>query len=731
MNIDLKISGMTCASCSARVEKKLNKVPGVNAVVNLATERAHVEFPATLTGADLISVVEKAGYGASVVEEADHTDSAAARSADMRRRFVVSAILSIPIIAISMIPAWQFAGWQWAITALGIPVAFWGGWPFHRAAFAAGRHGTSTMDTLVSLGVIASMGWSVWALIFGGAGHIGYTMSMSGMLSLDSHGHTHIYVESAAMIVTFLLLGRWLESRSRRKAGDALRLLLSTGAPVAHLITDSGERQIPAEDLQVGDEFMVYAGQKIPTDGLVVSGSSAIDTSLVTGESIPVDIQPGGTVIGATLVTNGSIRVRATRVGKDTTLAHMGRLLEQAQVGKAPIQRLADQIAAVFVPGVLILATLTFIARIVFFDNSTDLALASAITVLVVACPCALGLATPTALLVGSGKLSQHGILISGPEALENAHSLTAIALDKTGTLTEGKLAITSVSPAPASFDLLPLLAGIERHSRHPLAQAIVAHARERNVTLADVSNVREEAGRGITATWNGTTVYVGNPSWLVRNGIPVPQNEPDGTVVAAGTPGTGETPGTYFGHVTLTDTPRAHATESLDALRNRGITPIMVTGDNPASAAPIATALGITEVHAGVLPEDKLALVHSLQASGHKVAMVGDGINDAAALAAADLSIAMGSGTDVAQASADVIIVESRITAIPIMLRIGEKTLRIIKENLAWAFGYNLIAIPLAMFGVIAPGLAAIAMASSSVIVVANSLRLRNPDTP
>ncbi|QRV02301.1 cadmium-translocating P-type ATPase [Arcanobacterium phocisimile] len=716
---------MTCASCSTRVEKKLNKVPGVTAVVNLATERAHVEFPAELSNADLISVVEKAGYGASVLEDdtLDTSDSVA-RSNDFRRRFIVSVILSVPIIALSMIAAWQFAGWQWFITALGIPVAFWGGWPFHKAAFSAGRHGSSTMDTLVSLGVVTSMAWSLWALFFGGAGHIGYTMSMSGLLSLDAHGHTHIYVESAAMIVTFLLLGRWLESRSRRHAGDALRLLLSTGAPSAKLVQRAdgspADETIPATDLAVGDIFAVHAGQKIPTDGIVVSGSSAIDASLITGESTPIDVHEGDAVIGATILTNGSLRIRATRVGSDTTLAQMGRLLEQAQVGKAPIQRLADQIASVFVPGVLLIALATLLARIFVFDNSLDMALSSAITVLVVACPCALGLATPTALLVGSGRLSQHGVLISGPEALENAHSLDAIALDKTGTLTTGELTIADVVNHTAT-DTLAVLAGIEAHSHHPLARALVSGAHNRGVEPATVTDVREEVGRGLTARWNDEQIFAGSLAWLRENQVPVPALNEPGTIVACGSRME------FYGYVVLSDTIRTDAIEALTWLREQGIEPMMITGDNLASATTIANQLGITTVHANVLPEDKYAIITQLRAEGKKVAMVGDGINDAAALAAADLSIAMGSGTDVAQASADVTIVESRINVIPKMLRIGHKTLRIIKENLAWAFGYNLLAIPLAVFGIIAPGLAAIAMASSSVIVVANSLRLRN----
>ncbi|QJC22623.1 cadmium-translocating P-type ATPase [Arcanobacterium buesumense] len=716
---------MTCASCSARVEKKLNKVDGVNAVVNLATERAHVEYPPHLTEADLIATVEKAGYGASIIHDQvpDNSDSIA-RSADLRRRFIVSAILSIPIIFLSMIPAWQFAGWQWVITTLGIPVAFWGGWPFHKAAFAAGRHGASTMDTLVSIGVLTSMGWSLWALFFGGAGEIGYTMSMSGLLSLDAHGHTHIYVESAAMIVTFLLLGRWLESRSRRRAGDALRLLLSTGAPSAQLVQradgSEADETIPAAELAVGDIFAVHTGQKIPTDGIVVSGTSAVDASLITGESTPIDVRDGDPVIGATILTNGSLRIRATRVGSDTTLAQMGKLLEQAQVGKAPIQRLADQIASVFVPGVLLIALATLLVRIFVFDNSLDMALSSAITVLVVACPCALGLATPTALLVGSGRLSQHGVLISGPEALENAHSLDAIALDKTGTLTTGELAIVDVVNHTTT-DTLAILAGIEAHSNHPLARALVSGAQQRGVEPATVTDVREEAGRGLSARLNGEQIYAGSFAWLRENQVPVPPLDEPGTIVACGSHNE------FYGYAVLSDTIRTDAIEALTWLHEQGIEPMMITGDNLASATTIANQLGITTVHANVLPEDKYAIITQLHAQGKKVAMVGDGINDAAALAAADLSIAMGSGTDVAQASADVTIVESRINVIPKMLRIGHKTLRIIKENLAWAFGYNLIAIPLAVFGIIAPGLAAIAMASSSVIVVANSLRLRN----
>ena len=688
MSLDLSISGMTCASCVARVEKKFSRA-GINAVVNLATESAHIEGDVTLD--DAIAIVEKAGYGAKeLILDDDAETERSARIADLWRRFLVAAALTVPIVALSMVPAWQFNGWQWLVAAMSLPVAFWSGWPFHKAAAKAARHGSTTMDTLVSLGVLASMGWSFWALIGGGAGKSGYTMAMTGIHGL---GHTaHLYFESAAMIVTFLLVGRWLEARSRRSAGDALRDLLHMGADrVAIVREDGSEEVIDVAELRVGQTFRVRPGEKIATDGEVVTGASAVDASLVTGESLPIPVGPGSEVTGGTINADGSLLVRATRVGSETMLAQMGKLLSEAQTGKASVQRLADRISSIFVPTVIAIALITLVVRLAM-GNPIGMALASAITVLVVACPCALGLATPTALLVGSGRLSKMGALISGPEVLEA--KVDQIILDKTGTLTTGKMT------ASAPDDVLALAASVEDHSEHPIAKAIVAAARERGLTFTPATDFTNVPGHGVVGNVDGRKVWVGRGA----NGVEVSVDD-----VPAGT-------------ISVTDTPRPEAAEAMAQLRALGVEPVLVTGDNEAAAREIAAQLGITQVRAGVLPEGKLDEVRART----NVAMVGDGVNDAAALAAADLSIAMGSGTDVAKSAADVTIVNSDLRTVPATIHMSRRTLRIIKENLAWAFGYNIIAIPLAVAGVIVPGIAAAAMASSSVIVVLNSLRLR-----
>ncbi|MDP9801070.1 Cu+-exporting ATPase [Arcanobacterium wilhelmae] len=751
--VDLAVTGMTCASCANRVERKLKKVPGVSAVVNLATERAHVTLSpqaAGISDADLVAVVEKAGYGASAIRrvevggdgtrsavntgvdpdvvEAAAAAAARARVADLWRRFVISAVLSVPIIAISMVEALQFPTWQYVVGALALVVAFWCGWPFHRAAFRAGRYGSTTMDTLVSLGVIASMGWSAWAMIAGGAGALDYRMSMSGIHGLG-HAASHVYFETAAMIVTFLLLGRWLEAKSRRSAGDALRSLLEMGAKSAYLIQRADGTHtdvvVPADSLQVGDIVRVRPGETVPVDGMVVSGESAIDASLVTGESLPVNVGVGAGVIGGTLNTLGSLDVQATRVGEETTLAQMGRLLTEAQTGKAPVQRLADRISAVFVPAVISLAVLVFLIRLVFVGNGVEGALTSAITILVVACPCALGLATPTALLVGSGTLSRSGILISGAEVLERAHGIDVIVLDKTGTITTGRMSVSAVDAAPehTTVEVLTLAASAEAHSEHPIARAIVAKAHDDGLEVRELNNFYAIPGRGVSGRIDDRTVRAGTRAWLESEGVKVTdsvhaQDGASAVFVARGQE--------LIGVISVSDMIRPDAGATVRSLAGHGISIHLATGDQPAAAARVAQAVGIANVHAGVLPAQKLEIVNELIAAGQRVAMVGDGVNDAAALAAADLSIAMGSGTDVAKATADMTIVNSEISSLSTALRVASRTLAVIKQNLAWAFGYNIIAIPLAAFGVIAPGLAAAAMASSSVIVVLNSLRLR-----
>lgn len=852
--VNLAISGMTCASCVARVEKKLNKLPGVRASVNLATDEARLELSETgaqLGIADFLAQVSAAGYEAQLISRTDltptagsatttgagartgttnpHDDAhpattnpstlaesaraaatreaadaqASARIASLRRRFWISLALSIPVVALSMIPALQFPYWQWVIGALTLPIALWCGWPFHRSAAAALRHGSTTMDTLISLGTLASLGWSIWALLWGGAGGADYRMSMTGIHTLATgatHG-SHVYFETAAMIVTFLLLGRWLETRSRRSAGDALRSLLALGADDARRVrTASGadvDEIISASDLAVGDEFLVAPGTKIATDGVVVSGTTAVDASLLTGESTPIDVGPGDEVTGATLTTAGAIRVRATRVGRDTTLAQMGRLLTRAQSGKAPVQALADRVSAVFVPAVILIALATFGVRLAL-GNPLDLAIMTAITVLVVACPCALGLATPTALMVGSGRASQRGILIHGPETLESAHSVNTIILDKTGTLTTGTMAVDRVILPPAGADgaaggvvatkeatkkeaaekeaahketahqeyalneakeALALAASVENYSEHPLARAIVTRAREEGLQLAPATDFENLAGQGVRATIGGQRYYATSPRALREAGVDLSEWEnvleeaasggaslvmlarlgDDGA--ARGREGNAreaagrETEAREAGAcealalVTVRDQLRPTSAAAVAELKDLGLTPILASGDNAATTRAVARAAGIEIVHAEVLPEEKVRVVEAARAEGRRVAMVGDGVNDAAALAAADLSIAMGSGTDVAKAASDITIVNSDLRNVGAALRISAATLRVIRQNLAWAFGYNLIAIPAAVAGIILPGLAAAAMASSSVIVVLNSLRLRRAE--
>ena len=776
VEVELAISGMTCASCVARVEKKLGKLPGVTAVVNLATEKARVELSPQAEDVEdstLVGTVVKAGYGATVlrrirvgadgqrevsagVDAADAEAAAArasvARVADLRRRFLVSLALSAPIVAVSMTPAWQFSGWQWILGALSVPVALWCAWPFHRAAWRAGRHGSTTMDTLVSLGIVASMGWSLWALLLGGAGEFGYTMRMTGIHGLGHADRPHLYFETAAMIVTFLLLGRWLEARSRRSAGDALRSLLALGAQEATRVRRADgtavEEVVEAGSIEVGDEFLVRPGEKVATDGVVLDGASAVDASLLTGESVPVDVSAGTSVTGATVNTYGVLTVRATRVGEETTLAQMGRLLTEAQTGKAPVQRIADRISAVFVPAVIAIAAATFAVRLAL-GNPLETALASAITVLVVACPCALGLATPTALLVGSGRASKLGALIKGPEILESAHAADTIILDKTGTITTGAMGVADVRLLDGDMDeLVALAAGVERGSEHPVAKAIVGYARERSIAPTPVVDAAAAAGHGISGRMDGRVVHAGSLTWLESLGVRCRDESADAADMAApegadGSHGLAATAaaapseagaslvgvslnGRLLGIFAVRDTLRTETPEAVAELKDLGLRPILVTGDNEATARAIAAQAGVDDVRAGVLPEGKLAVVEGLHAEGRTVAMVGDGVNDAAALAGADLSIAMGSGTDVAKAASDVTIVNSDVRTIGAALRISARTLRIIKENLVWAFGYNVIAIPLAIFGVIVPGLAAAAMASSSVIVVGNSLRLR-----
>ena len=861
--VSLSIGGMTCASCVARVEKKLNKLDGVSASVNLATESARVTAPSTVSVDDLLAAVARAGYSGALLdtgpqdESAKETsqrpsaDSAAAasapakeaptpastdpealattsssatstspvtpaapsgtaassessrpalgashveRAADLRLRLIYCLILSVPIMAISMVPALQMPGWQWTVALMALPVAVWGAWPFHKAAFRALRHGAFTMDTLVSLGVIAATGWSLWALVLGGAGHIGMRMSME--LLPRSQGHAaHMYFESAAWVTTFLLAGRYAEARAKYRSGDALRALLELGAKEVTrvvLTSPSGshdaidvldedgsprteatrtEERISIEDLATGDLFLVRPGEKVATDGVVVEGRSAVDASLLTGESVPIEVEAGQAVTGATVNTSGALLVRATAVGEGTTLARIGRMVTAAQAGKAPVQRLADKISGVFVPVVLVLSAATLVGWLLT-GNSPQAAFTAAVAVLVIACPCALGLATPTALLVGSGRAAQLGVVIKGPEVLESTRALDTMVMDKTGTVTQGRMSLDveacrevggadpassqapdAAGPAPLGEESLRLAGAVESASEHPVATAITTAARERLGALPAPAGFSNHEGRGVSGTVEGHRVAVGRPGWLVDEmGAEVPEalsaaveeaQESGATavVVAVGAAETTDAveagadadkePLQAVAVLVVRDTVRPSSRAAVAALRELGIRPVLLTGDNARAAEHVAAQVGIdaADVRAEVLPADKRDVVADLQAQAAVVGMVGDGVNDAAALAQAGtqgLGFAMGSGADVAIEAADITLVRTDLDAAVAAVRVSRATLRIIRQNLFWAFAYNVAAIPLAAAGLLNPMIAGAAMAASSVIVVSNSLRLR-----
>ena len=861
--VSLSIGGMTCASCVARVEKKLNKLDGVSASVNLATESARVTAPSTVSVDDLLAAVARAGYSGALLdtglqdESAKETsqrpsaDSAAAvsaparetptpastgpeasattsssaasaspatpaapsgtaassessrpalgashveRAADLRLRLIYSLILSVPIMAISMVPALQMPGWQWTVALMALPVAVWGAWPFHKAAFRALRHGAFTMDTLVSLGVIAATGWSLWALVLGGAGHIGMRMSME--LLPRSQGHAaHMYFESAAWVTTFLLAGRYAEARAKYRSGDALRALLELGAKEVTrvvLTSPSGshdaidvldedgsprteatrtEERISIEDLAAGDLFLVRPGEKVATDGVVVEGRSAVDASLLTGESVPIEVEAGQAVTGATVNTSGALLVRATAVGEGTTLARIGRMVTAAQAGKAPVQRLADRISGVFVPIVLALSAAT-LAGWLLTGHSPQAAFTAAVAVLVIACPCALGLATPTALLVGSGRAAQLGVVIKGPEVLESTRALDTMVMDKTGTVTQGRMSLDveacrevsgadpassqapdAAGPIPLGEELLRLAGAVESASEHPVATAITTAARERLGALPAPADFSNHEGRGVSGTVEGRRVAVGRPGWLTDEmGAEVPEalstaveeaQESGATAVVVAVDAADTTDAVEAGAdadkeplqavavLVVRDTVRPSSRAAVAALRELGIRPVLLTGDNARAAEHVAAQVGIdaVDVRAEVLPADKRDVVAALQAEGAVVGMVGDGVNDAAALAQAGtrgLGLAMGSGADVAIEAADITLVRTDLDAAVAAVRVSRATLRIIRQNLFWAFAYNVAAIPLAAAGLLNPMIAGAAMAASSVIVVSNSLRLR-----
>lgn len=778
-SVDLSVGGMTCASCVARVEKKLNKVAGVNASVNLATESAHVELSAPVDPQQLVAVVEKAGYSATVTKVEDGAVEAMrkqearhlAHAADLRRRLIVAATLSVPLMVISMVSAAQFYGWQWVVAALALPVVTWCAWPFHKAAFTNLRHGSTTMDTLVSLGVITATLWSLWALIFGGAGMLGMRMSMEFIPRAQSE-HAHMYFESAAWIVTFLLTGRLAEARVRHRSGDSLRKLLQLGAKTAARVNADGSvTEIPIDRLQVGDRFRVRPGEKIATDGVVVEGHSAIDASLLTGESLPVDVSAGDEVTGATVNTSGTLVVRATRVGAGTTLSRIAQVVTAAQAAKAPVQRLADRVSSVFVPTVLALAALTFLGWLATGHNA-QAAITAAVAVLVIACPCALGLATPTALLVGTGRAAQLGVVIRGPEVLESTRRIDTVVLDKTGTVTTGVMHLAQAvffddvaevsgaggagaasdgatvvdlgqgaSLSPAQLQTLALAQALEIPSEHPVARAIVAGTQLDGVQAPQISEFTNHAGRGVSATvvdaaGQSTYAVVGKATWLSQQGVSLSEQaeaqvrtlEDTGATVVLVAAGSRDSL-TLRAALAVRDEPKPTTAKAISELKAMGLRPILLTGDNERAAKFIAAQVGIDDVIAQVLPEDKRDVVARLQGEGANVAMVGDGVNDAAALAqagAAGLGMAMGTGSDVAIEAADITLVRADLEAVVAAIKVSRATLRIIKQNLFWAFAYNVAAIPLAMAGLLNPMIAGATMAMSSVIVVSNSLRLR-----
>jgi P-type Cu+ transporter len=736
LSAELAISGMTCASCAARIEKKLNKLDGVTAAVNFATETARVTFPATVSAEDLVSVVEQTGYTAALPTERqeeppgeDGGAEAAARADAALRRLLVSLALAIPVVILSMVPAWQFRDWQWVSLVLATPVVVWGAWPFHRTALAGARHGAATMDTLISVGVAAAYLWSLYALVYGTAGRAGVRMGFAWLAR--GSGADATYLEVAAGVTALVLLGRYLEARAKRRSGAALRALLSLGAKDVAVLHGGAEVRVPVAQLAVGEEFVVRPGEKIAADGFVVSGRSAVDSSMLTGEPVPAEVGPGDAVTGGCVNADGRLVVRAARVGADTQLAQMARLVTEAQAGKAPVQRLADRISAVFVPVVIAVAVVTLIAWLAA-GQGAGAAFTAAVSVLIIACPCAMGLATPTAILVGTGRGAQLGIVIKGPEVLESTRAIDTIVLDKTGTVTTGRMSLADVAAAPGvdPGDLLRLAGAAENASEHPIAAAIAARARDRLGRLPAVQGFANAQGLGVSGIVDGHAVAAGRADWLETEWawqIPAELTAHAEAAQAAGrTAVFAGWDGQARGVLVVADTIKPTSAEAIRRLRAMGLRPVLLTGDNERAARAVAATVGISEVTAGVLPAGKAAAIRQLQDSGRVVAMAGDGVNDAAALAQADLGLAMGTGADAAIEASDLTLVRGDLLAVPDAILLSRRTLATIKGNLFWAFGYNAAAIPLAALGFLNPLIAAAAMALSSVFVVTNSLRLR-----
>ncbi|MGI9123750.1 MAG: heavy metal translocating P-type ATPase [Mycobacterium sp.] len=702
---DLKLTGMSCASCAARIERGLNKLDGVQASVNFAVEQARVEHGPDVTTRDLLAAVESTGYHAAVIDHSHHGHgghddhmSHDVPEDQLRSRLIGSAVLAVPVLLLSMVMAFQFPGWQWVVLALTTPIVFWGGYPFHKAAVNSARHGSSTMDTLVSIGTLSAYLWSAIVVVTGLGG--------------QGHGRGHVYFEVAAAVTVFLLAGRYAEAKAKRSAGSALRALLSLGAKDAVVLRDGEEVRIPADTLSVGDVIVVRPGERVATDGIVVEGASALDASAMTGESVPVDVRPGDEVLGGAVNTYGRILVRAGKVGADTQLARMARMVSDAQGGKASIQRLADRVSAVFVPAVLVIAVVT-LAGWLLTGHSVAAAFTAAVAVLIIACPCALGLATPTAILVGTGRGAQLGVLIKEPQVLETVRGIDTVVLDKTGTVTTGAMSVAAVEPAVGEDAdvVLARAAAVESASEHPVATAVVTAARERGIDIATVIDFANDPGTGVRGVVEGIAVRVARAS------------DDDGrTSVAV------SWDGHERGVIRIVDAVKPTSAEAIAELKAMGITPMLLTGDNQAVATRVAAEVGIApgDVIAGVLPAEKATAISRLQDRGRKVAMVGDGVNDSVALATSDIGMAMGTGTDAAIEAGDITLVRGDLRTVPTALRLSARTLRIIKQNLFWAFGYNVAAIPLAALGLLNPMIAGAAMAVSSVLVVTNSLRLK-----